>query len=251
MRSNKKPENPKGLPAFNQKPDTMKKIKTEKTLLVAALALGLTISASAQSGPSSPQGAPAQGPDGGLVGNSYTEFSLGYDKQNSTPGLLHDYNFIYNESVVKDAAFGIDGNFSYDYLTGGALGYHDYRNELLLGATAYAVESWGRPFITADAGWVTQQTADLTSNAFAYSLTSGIEFPVIKDLFLTPFVSYDGEPRLRDHEPSIATLTNFQWEYGVKATYRITREWSASLTAELDQHSSKDLGLRAGLTYHF
>jgi hypothetical protein len=40
-------------------------------------------------------------------------------------------------------------------------------------------------------------------------------------------------------------------EYGVKATYRITRTWNASVTADLDQHSGSDWGLGAGLSYHF
>jgi len=227
------------------------KTTTEKTLILAALALGLALPASAQTAqPAASDPAPASA-SSGLVGNSYTEFSLGYDKQSTTPGLLHDYNLLYNESVSRSDVFGVDGSFSYDYLSGGAVGRHDYRNEILFGATGYATESWGKPFVTAQAGWATQQTADLTSNSLAYALTAGVEVPVYRSLFLTPFLTYEAEPHLRDHSPATAELPNYAMSYGVKATYRIDREWSASLGAQMQDRSSRDLGLRAGLSYHF
>jgi hypothetical protein len=226
----------------------MKKTKTEKTLLAAALALGLAASASAQQAQSPP---PEALSSGGLVGTNYSELSLGYQKQDATPGVLHDYGLLLNQSVVREGSFGFDGNFSYDYATAGAAGSHDYRNSFMLGATGYLVEGWGKPFVTADAGLVTQQTAAATSNALGYNLTGGIEFPVAGDFFLTPFATYLGDPHLQDHDPAVATLPNNVWYYGVKATYRISRQWSASVTAQLDQHSTSDLGLRAAVSYRF
>lgn len=226
----------------------MKKTTTEKTLIAAALALGLAVSASAQQAQSAP---PAQDAGSGLIGTSYSEFSVGYQKQEAMPDVLHDYNLFVNGALLKEGSMGLDANFSYDYASASALGFHDYRNDFLVGATGYLAESWGKPFITADAGLVTQQTAGTTSNALGYTFTGGVEVPIVHDLFLTPFVSYIGDPHLQDHDPVNALLPNYTWYYGIKATYRISREWSASLSAQLDQHSSNDFGFRAGVSYNF
>ncbi len=219
--------------------------------MLAALTLGLALTASAQSVQSTPPDAPESAPNGGLLGNNYTDFSFGYLKQTAMPGVLHAYDLVVNQTVAKEGVFGFDGNLSYEYLTGGALGYHDYRNTLMLGATAFAAESWGKLFLTGDAGWANQQTSDITANSLAYAFTAGVEVPVARRLTLTPFIEYQGEPHLQDHDTATANLPNYLWDYGVKATYAITREWSASLTAQLDQRSSSDLGFKAGFNYRF
>lgn len=219
--------------------------------MTAALTLGLALSASAQSPASSPPDTATSSIDGGLVGNNYSEFSFGYLKQDAMPGVLHDYDLLVNQAVAKEGIFGFDGNLSYEYLTGGALGYHDYRNTLMLGATVYTQQGWGKAFLTADAGWANQQTSDITANSLAYAFTAGVEVPVVHRLTLTPFIEYQGEPHLQDHNTAFASLPNYVWDYGIKATYAITREWSASLTAQLDQRSSSDLGLKAGFSYRY
>ena len=229
----------------------MKKTNTEKTLLAAALALGLAAGASAQQAQPAQPAQPEAFSAAGLIGTNYAELSAGYQKQDATPGVLHDYGLLLNQSVVRDGSFGFDGNFSYDYLTAGAAGLHDYRNSIMMGATAYLVEGWGKPFVTADAGLVTQQTAGSTSNALGYNLTGGIEVPVTDAFFVTPFATYEGDPHLQDHAPAVATLPNYIWYYGAKATYRFTRQWSVSLAAQLDQHNVDDLGLRAAIGYRF
>ena len=164
-----------------QKTNTMKKIKIEKTLLVAALTLGLAASASAQS-TAAVSAAPATVPDSynGLVGANYTELSFGYLKEEATPDLFRDYQFVYNEPVRASGGIGFDANFTYDYMTGGAWGYHDYRSEPLLGATAYLLEGGGKPFVTADVGWALQQSADRVENSYAYALTAGAEFQLAR-----------------------------------------------------------------------
>jgi hypothetical protein len=68
---------------------------------------------------------------------------------------------------------------------------------------------------------------------------------------LTPFLEYEAEPRLRQDNLSVADLPDYVFNYAAKATYRVSQDWSVSLTAELDQHSASDLGLRAGASYHF
>jgi hypothetical protein len=226
----------------------MKKTKIESTLLAAVLAVGLAASASAQTSQAN-----ASAPDSynGLIGANYTSLSLGYLKEDSTPDLFHDYQFLMNQAVRAAGPFGFDANFSYDYMTGGAWGYHDYRNTALIGTTAYLPESWGKPFLTADIGWALQQAGDIVADSFAYSLETGVEFQVTGRLVLTPFASYEAAPRLRQNNPSVVDIPDFVFDYGAMATYRLTHDWSATLSAALDQHRSSDLGLRGGFSYHY
>jgi hypothetical protein len=245
---------------YPKKTYTMKKIKIEQTLLGAALALGVAVSASAQSASSAaaaPPGTPVVSsplpaiPGDGLLGNNYSEVDFGYLKEDRSPQILHDYDFTYNQAVLKEGAWGTDGNFSYDYLTGSAGGFHDYRDEAQLGLTEYMLEGWGKPFVTADAGYAWQHAGGVSRRSFADTFTGGVEFSVLGNLALTPFVEYQAEPHLYNHEAPVANFPDHLWEYGVKATYRLNREWSTSLAVDMDQYNRNDLGYRAGLSYHF
>jgi hypothetical protein len=91
----------------------------------------------------------------------------------------------------------------------------------------------------------------VSRKGLAYSLTGGVEFQVLKNLELSPFVEYQAEPHLYNHGAPEASMPDHVFDYGVKATYRLTKEWKASLTADLDQHSGRDWGLRAGVSYNF
>jgi outer membrane scaffolding protein for murein synthesis (MipA/OmpV family) len=51
--------------------------------------------------------------------------------------------------------------------------------------------------------------------------------------------------------PAVANFPDHVVDYGVKATYRLTREWSLSGTALMDQYSGRDFGVRAGVDYRF
>jgi hypothetical protein len=113
------------------------------------------------------------------------------------------------------------------------------------------MESWGKPFLTVDAGYAWQRAADVSRKSFAYTGIAGVEFQVLRDLALSPFLEYQAEPHLYSHERPLANFDNHVLDYGVKATFRINRAWNASLTADLDQHSERDWGLRAGASYHF
>jgi hypothetical protein len=222
--------------------------------LTGVVALSLVLSASAQSAQDS-QGAPAErapaDPGPGLVGTNYSELSFGYQRQEGAPGDLRAYEFITNGSVFKNAEMGLDANFTYDYLNGDANGFSDRRNEAQAGLTGYLPETWGKPFVSADAGMAWQDAGDVSRKGFAYTLVGGVEFQVLKDLALTPYLEYQAEPHLYNHWLPAANFPDHLLAYGVKATYRITREWSTSLGADLDQHSGRDWGLRAGVDYHF
>ena len=229
----------------------MKKIKIEQTILGAALALGLAISASAQTTTAAPGSSTVAVPGYGLLGSSYSEVDFGYLKEARNPEILHDYDFLYNQSVLKEGTWGTDWNLTYDYLTGSAAGFHDYRNEAQVGITEYMLEGWGKPFVTADAGYAWQRAGGISRKSFADTFTGGVEFSVLSNLALTPFAEYQAEPHLYNHELPAADLPDHLWQYGAKATYRLNTQWSASLTAAMDQYNRNDLGYWAGLSCHF
>jgi hypothetical protein len=230
----------------------MKKTNITQTCLLSALALGLALSASAQSVQSSPPpDAVAVDSGPGLVGTNYSELSFGYQKQGGEPSDLRDYEFVSNGSFYRQGMLGADANFTYDYLNGSAGGFRDYRQEIMLGVTGYMMQTWGKPFVTADAGMAWEHAAGASRKSFAYTTAAGVEFQVLRDLALAPFIEYQAEPHLYNHGLPFANFPDHLVDYGVKATYRITRQWNASLTADLDQHSDRDWGLRAGVSYHF
>jgi opacity protein-like surface antigen len=232
----------------------MKKINIKQTSLLSVLALGMAISASAQSvqnSPASASDAAVVDSSPGLVGTNYSELSFGYQKQESAPSSLRDYEFLSNGNVYRNGVVGADANFTYDYLDGSANGFSDHRELAQLGVTGFLMETWGKPFLTADAGMAWERVADVSRKSFAYTGIGGVEFQVLRNLALTPFVEYQAEPHLYNHGQPLANFPDHLLDYGVKATYRLTRSWNASLSADLDQHSDRDWGLRAGVSYRF
>jgi hypothetical protein len=229
-----------------------KNLKPHRLLLI--LSLGMALSASAQSIQNPATAAPpdpaSADPGPGLVGLSSTELSVGYQRQEGTPRDLRDFEFISTGPAYTEGILGMTGNFRYDYLGGSAGGYSDHRNEAMLGGTAFLMEPWGKPFLTGDAGMAWQVAGGTSRKGFAYTLDAGVEFQVTRDLDLAPFVEYQAEPHLYNHSP-LADFPDHLAEFGVKATYRLTGAWRVSLSADIDQHSAKDLGLRAGLAYRF
>ncbi len=229
----------------------MKKITLEPICLLAVLALGAAAPASAQTLSSAAADSPsAIRPDStyGLVGDTYSAVTLGFQKQQGAPGLLHDYEFVYNKALHKQGNWGIDGNLTYDYLTGSAFGVHDHRNLAEGGFTAYALEPLGKPFVTADAGGTWERWGNVSRKEFVYTLTAGVEVPLVRNLVLTPFAEYQAEP---NHVGPPIGFSDHVWNYGVKATCRITSQWSASVTGSLDQYNRNDFGYRLGVDYHF
>ena len=229
----------------------MNKPTYRQNSLLAALTLGVALSAPAQTAPNAAGTPAAADPGPGLVGTNYSEFSFGYQRQGGEPKDLRDFELISNGSVFKNDAIGIDADFVYDYLYGYGQGYNDHRNLAQVGLTGFLMETWGKPFVTADAGMAWQDAGGASQRGFEYTATGGVEFQVLKNLALTPYVEYQAAPRLRNGALPVADFPNHTTFFGVKATYRINREWNASLGADLDDHSVRDWGLRAGVSYHF
>lgn len=229
----------------------MKKSNAKQTCLAAVTAIGLAISAHGQSVQSAPSDAVAADPGPGLVGNNYAELSFGYQRQEGAPSTLRDYGFVSNGNVYKNGSMGADANFSYDFLEGSASGFYDHRQEAELGLTGFLMETWGKPFLTADAGMAWERAAGASRKGFAYSGTGGVEFEVMRNLALAPFAEYQADPHLYNHGLPWANFEDHLLDYGVKATVRVTEQWHASVTADLDQHSDRDWGLKGGVSYRF
>ncbi|HZZ18459.1 MAG TPA: hypothetical protein VFE25_03775 [Opitutaceae bacterium] len=233
----------------------MKLQNLRKTYILSVFALGAALSASAQTAAmatSGDGGSPVVSEPGpGLVGTNYSELSFGYQNLGGTPGALRDYEFLSNAAVYREGIWGGDANFQYDHLNGGGDGYSNRRDRAMLGLTGYLNQSWGRPFVTADAGYAWQRAGNISERSFAYALTGGVQFQVLPAVSVSPFIEYDAEPHLYNRLPATANFPDHVVDYGAKATYRLTRQWSLSGTAMLDQYSGRDFGLRGGVDYRF
>jgi hypothetical protein len=225
----------------------MKKINIKTPVMLSALALGLSMPAFSQTAPA----AQAVDPGPGLLGNNYSEVSFGYQRDEDAPKSLRDYEFVSNGSILKQDNYGLDGNFTYDHLSAASSGFSDRRDELELGLTGFLQQTWGKPFVSVDGGFAWQQAGGVSRKSWAYTTAAGVQFQVLKDLALSPFIEYQSEPHLYNRGLPLTDLPDHETYYGVKATYRITQQWSASLSADLDQHSARDFGLRGGVSYRF
>lgn len=211
----------------------MPKTITQLFIFAGAFAVIATASASAQTAPAAPVGS-------GLLGQDYVGLYEGYIRHDEGAPLVdHDYGFTYNQSIVA----GLDANADYSYLTGSGRG-HDWEQQALFGATAYAPVNWGKPFVGAELGWAWSDFADHTENGFTYRFTGGVEFQTLPSLAIAPFTQYQqihafNEPGWPAHD----------WNFGVKATYRLSQHWSATLTPQIDQYRNLDYQL--GLNFHF
>jgi hypothetical protein len=65
-----------------------------------------------------------------------------------------------------------------------------------------------------------------------------VEFQALPRLAISPFVSYQDIHRL-EHD----------WDYGIKATYRLSERWSVSLIPQIDAH--RNLDYLAGINLHY
>ena len=222
----------------------MIKSHSHRILLGGILGLALAAGASAQSltAPAGSGTPPAVNSSFGLLGQNYVGVDEGYIRfeQHPRPLVLHDYGFVDNHSLTQN----LDFNFNYDYLTGSNLGVHDYRNTATAGLTGYLpVTGWARPFVSAAAGWEWERTsigssAGSTDNRFTDILGTGVEFQVLPRLAVTPFAQYQ---EIHDLE--------HDWNYGLKATYRLSERWSVSLVPQIDAHRNVDY--MAGINLHY
>lgn len=208
-------------------------------ILAAAAALGLAATATAQSANvEAPK--PAETSVAGLLGARYTQVDATYyDLTAGTPGVARGLAFTYNQPVTPS----LDLSGTYSIAQASAFGTHLDQEELDLGATAYSAMSWGKPFAMADVGWVWTHSHAASDDSFVYKLGTGVEFQALPNVTVTPFVTF---VRATSYNQS-------ELDGGVKAAYRITREWSATARVQYDwiRHSKDTVEYSLGANYRF
>lgn len=217
---------------------------TKLILLAAGLALGAGAPAFAQTA-AAPEAAAAQ-PAYGQLGANYLGLFYGYERPDQAfgPTDAHEYGALLNRNLAP----GVDVNLEFDDQRGAFDGVSPRGDELLGGVTGYApVNAWVKPFLQAQLGVAWTQQITQYSNGLLWTshgdyfdsiYTAGAEFQVLPDLVVTPFAAYQEVHRF-----------SHGWNYGVEATYRITRRWGVSLTPQIDQDHGLDY--RAGVNFYF
>ncbi|HVW22458.1 MAG TPA: hypothetical protein VHC86_14685 [Opitutaceae bacterium] len=213
--------------------------KTKPTVFLIAGLLALTAAASASAQTTPPPAVTA--PSGGLLGQDYLGLTDTYLRHNQgAPVVDHDYGFVFNQAVAP----GLDATASYDWLTGSGLGVHDWRQQALIGANWFERYSWGRPFVGGEAGWAWQRFNGQFDNGFTYRLTAGVEFVAQGGWAFTPYAQYQ-----QWHALSTANWASHDWNFGIKASYRVSPRLSLILNPQLDQY--RNVGYQAGIALHF
>lgn len=218
----------------------MKQNITTKTLiLAAALSLGAIASASAQSANVAVPN-PADPTVGGLIGSRYTQIEYNTIDLNGTgPNHADGFGVAFNQPL--NANFDVSVNYDWARAKYGSIRLTD--QVLEVAATAYTTIAWGRPFVTAGAGWDWQKAGPYRDDSFVYRVGAGMEFLPAPKVAVTPFVNF-------------VRATNFnasEVELGVKATYRITHDWSVTARAQYEavRHDDDSAEYSLGVNYHF
>jgi opacity protein-like surface antigen len=212
-------------------------INLKSCLIVAALSLGAALSASAQA---TPPAAPAAESSGGMLGSRYSQAEYTYlDFTGAGPTHADGFRLAFNQPLQA----GFDLNLGYDWARASYAGARATQQDLDLGATAFTTLSWGRPYVAASAGWSWVKAAGVSDDSFRYKVGVGVEFPAATSLVVTPFVNFVRATGFNASEVDL----------GVKAAYRLTREWSITATAQYDAviHDNNAAEYSLGVAYHF
>lgn len=212
---------------------SMKTNNSLRTIILSFALLGLTLGLRAQDATiPAPTSATY-----GLIGESYTGITFGYTHHvDGPPRALRTFGFIVNRPIEVN----LDGAFKYDYTGSSLLGQHNHAHRIAASAMYYwPNKGSAKPFVDADAGWIFQKFGGVSDNAFTYLVGVGVEFQVLTQLVVTPFVNYQDIPAMNSRA----------WGYGAKATYRLAKEWSTSLRVRLDEDHNVEY--QVGVNRHF
>jgi hypothetical protein len=221
----------------------MKQNTNIKTLIfAAAVSLGAVSVAPAQSAPAmapAPSPAPTE-PLGGLLGSRYTEIGYNYiDLTGPGPKDANGFAVAFNQPLRSN----LDLTLDYDWARTHYAGDHFTQQDAEIGATAYSSLTWGRPFALAAVGWEWGRGGGISDDSFRYKLGVGTEIPVARPVVITPFVNFVRETGFNDNEV----------DFGVKAAYRVTKDWSVTARVQYDavSHAKDAAEYMLGVAYHF
>lgn len=215
--------------------------KTNLKLLVVTLAtFGLATSAWAQS-PNVAVPNPASPASWGLLGSTYVSLTGNYvDLKGGPPGHARGWSFDYNQPLAP----GYDLTIGYNWVRARAFGLKATDQSFDAALTAYFKQDWGKPFVQAGGGydWV---RADFAPNDHSYLVFGGVgaEFLVAPTFVITPYVNFARQTGYNQNE----------FDYGTKASLRITREWSVTAKVQYDdlRHAANQTEYSLGVNYHF
>lgn len=217
------------------------KTKIAKNLILAAIAtLGLSASAFAQDPMKAPPN-PAAPTASGLLGSTYAGVAWNsYRLNDGPPSAGHGATAYFNQSLADDLDFSV----SYDWMRAHSAVLSTTEQKLDWSVTGYTKQDWGKPFVTVGIAhaW---RNGDVTGRhgSWGFGADMGIEFQAAPALAITPFVGWDRE----------TSFSRNATRYGLRTTYRVSREWSVTATAQYLE--VKRMANRAeyslGLNYHF
>jgi hypothetical protein len=214
-----------------------------KPLLVSLAAVGLALSVPAQGTATTSSGmattsASGSGSAYGLLGQNYAGVYFGYtDIDKGPPDAARSYGFIANRpSEVPN----VDALFKYEYTRMSAFGVNYREHDFAIGGVGYLPLAGVKPFIEGNLGWAFAKAGGgAKSDSFTYLIGVGAEFQLLSRLAVSPYVNYQEATHFNSH----------QWNYGVKATYRIAQEWSGTVAVE--RNDDHDMTYRFGVNRHF
>jgi hypothetical protein len=212
-----------------------------KTLILAAAAtLGLVTFAAAQAANVAPAN-PAASTAKGLLGQTYSGVTFDYlQLKDGPPSAARGFTVTYNQ-VMND---GFDGTINYQLTRAQANGDHYTRNRLDFDLTGFSTSTaFGKPFVVAGAGWEWNRGFGVSENSFTYLVGTGIEFQAAPPVAVTPYINFVRATGFNKNET----------EYGVKASYRITSQWSAVAKIQYNDitHEPNNTQYSLGVNFHF
>ncbi|MDB6127841.1 MAG: hypothetical protein JWM35_1737 [Verrucomicrobia bacterium] len=218
------------------------KQKNQLALIISAVAisLGSTLAATAQTSDVAVSSSPTEESGAGMIGTNYSALSFRYSDLKSSPASAFRGAEIEFNQAWKP---GLDFSLSYDWARASADALRLTSQDLNTGVTVFSKLDWGKPFVQALAGWEWRRGGGGSDNSFAYTIGTGVEFQLSHQFVVTPYINF-------------VRATGFnrsELDYGVKGTYRITRQWGVSVGAELDavRHAKDAMTYTVGVNYHY
>lgn len=220
---------------MNQKTNHLKTLT-----LLATASLGFATSALAQDPMKAPLNPAAPVPQG-LLGSTYAGVAWNYyDLRDGPPSVGRGATAYFNEALADNLDLGV----GYDWARTTAAAFSTAEQKLDLSLTGYSKQTWGKPFVTfgIDHAWRHGNVVG-RHGSWGMAAETGVEFQVAPALVVSPFIGWDRE----------TSFSRNDMRYGVRTTYRVSREWSVTGTAQLVdlQHTADYTKFSVGVNYHF
>ncbi len=216
----------------------IQKINLRIILCAGGAILGLAASAAAQSTNTAGQPEPAVDTGRGLLGQRYFDLGYRYTDVHDSPMDLQALRLDYNQPLAP----GFDVNLGYTGARSSEVeGLRQTQQSVDFNAVGYmSGYGYGRPYLSAGAGWLWVRTGGDKANSFLYQFETGVEWSATKALSLTPFVKYIDAPSIH---------LNNHWNYGLKANYWLNDRWGVNAVVALDNKVDASYGVGLALRF--